>query len=69
MLALGDPKAWPRSHVFQNTTIDTNEKKINLKEEKKNRLVRGKGRGSEGARDFNAPKDLRKTSVVISPQI
>lgn len=55
------------SHVFQYTTIDINETKINLREGK--RLLRGKGRGSKGARDFNAPKDLRKTSEVISPKI
>lgn len=39
-----EPQRWPwgtlslglaLSHVFQYTTIDTNEKKINLKEEKK----------------------------------
>lgn len=55
------------SHVFQYTTIDTNEKKINLREGKG--LLRGKRRGSKGARDFNAPKDPRKTSEVISPRI
>lgn len=55
------------SHVFQYTTIDTNEKKINF--EGRKMIAGGKGCGSKGARDFNAPEDLRKTSEVISPKI
>lgn len=54
------------SHVFQNKTLDTNEKNRDLGEE---RLGREKGHGSKGATDLYAQKDLRKTSKVTSPWI
>lgn len=63
MQALGDAEPRPRSHVFQYTTIHTNEKKINLREREKKKSISEKGKRtwqSRGAGDFNAPKDPEK---------